>query len=109
MPFQKGKSGNPGGRPKVVGEVQALARQHSSEAIETLRQIMRDKKAPPAARGYAANSLLDRGYGKPSQTITSTGGKDRALDQMSDAELMAIISSEPSDERDDGNTEQTQH
>ena len=100
MPFQKGKSGNPGGRPKVVGEVQAFARQHSAEAINTLREIMRDKDAAPAARGYAANSLLDRGYGKPSQTITSTGGKDRALDQMTDAELLEIIASEPP-ERDE--------
>jgi hypothetical protein len=48
MPFEKGKSGNPGGRPKVIGEVQALARQYTTEAIETLRDIMRDKKAPAA-------------------------------------------------------------
>ena len=106
MPFQKGKSGNPGGRPKVVGEVQTLARQHSTEAIQTLREIMRDKNAPPAARGYAANSLLDRGYGKPSQTITS-GGKDKALDQLSDAELMAVIATEPSE--NDREPEKTQH
>src|SRR5262245_50066763 len=106
MPFKKGTSGNPGGRPKVVGEVQTLARQHSTEAINTLREIMRDKKAPPAARGYAANSLLDRGYGKPSQTITS-GGKDGALDQMTDAELLAVIASEPPGK--DPESEQTQH
>jgi hypothetical protein len=37
MPFAKGKSGNPGGRPKVVGEVQGLAREYTSRAVETLR------------------------------------------------------------------------
>ena len=47
MPFEKGKSGNPGGRPKVVGEVQALAREYTKQAIETIRDIMRDKNAPP--------------------------------------------------------------
>ena len=61
--ISKRKSGNPGGRPKVVGEVQALARECSAEAINTLRETMRDKKAPPAARVAAANSLLDRGVG----------------------------------------------
>jgi Family of unknown function (DUF5681) len=93
MPFEKGKSGNPGGRPKVVGEVQALAREYTKEAVETLRDIMLDKKAPPAARVAAANSILDRGYGRPSQTI-NPGGRDTPLDQMTDAELQAIIDGE---------------
>ena len=96
MPFEKGKSGNPGGRPKLVGEVQALAREYTKQAIETLRDIMRDKKAPHAARGYAANSILDRGYGRPSQTISSTG-RDKPPDQMTDAELLAIAA-QPDDD-----------
>ena len=49
-PFQKGISGNPGGRPKVLGDVQELARQQSPEAINTLVAIMQNEKAPPAAR-----------------------------------------------------------
>ena len=40
-------SGNPGGRPKVLGDVQELARQKSPEAINTLSNIMNDDKAQP--------------------------------------------------------------
>jgi hypothetical protein len=43
--ISEGQSGNPGGRPKVVGQVQELARQHSAEAINTLAAIMKDPKA----------------------------------------------------------------
>ena len=73
-PFKKGQSGNPGGRPKVIAEVKELARAHTSEAIETLVSIMTNPKTAPAARVSAANSLLDRGYGKPPQHITGEGG-----------------------------------
>ena len=73
-PFRKGQSGNPGGRPKVVAEIKELAREHTAEAIETLVSIMNDAKSAPAARVSAANSLLDRGYGKPPQHITGEGG-----------------------------------
>ena len=62
MPFEKGKSGNPGGRPKVVGEVQALAREYTKEAVETLRDILRDKKAPPAARVAAVAASPSHSY-----------------------------------------------
>ena len=50
MPFEKGHSGNPGGRAKVVAEVKELAREHTSEAIETLVSIMTNTKSAPAAR-----------------------------------------------------------
>ena len=74
MPFKKGQSGNPGGRPKVIAEVKELAREHTGAAIETLVSIMTNPKSAPAARVSAANSLLDRGYGKPPQHITGEGG-----------------------------------
>jgi Family of unknown function (DUF5681) len=73
-PFQKGRSGNPGGRPKVVAEIKELARAHTGKAIETLVSIMTNPKSAPAARVSAANSLLDRGYGKPPQHISGEGG-----------------------------------
>jgi len=69
-PFQKGQSGNPGGRPKGIAEVKELARQHMPAAIETLASIMNSTKASDAARISAATALLDRGFGKPQQHIT---------------------------------------
>ena len=74
MPFEKGQSGNPGGRPKVIAELKELARAHTGEAVKTLVSIMTNSKAAPAARVSAANSLLDRGYGKPPQHISGEGG-----------------------------------
>ena len=88
-PFPKGVSGNPGGRPKVLGDVQELARQKSPEAITTLANIMHDEKAPSAARVAAANALLDRGYGKPTQPISQTLAKVDPS-SISDEELAAI-------------------
>jgi Family of unknown function (DUF5681) len=75
-PFQKGQSGNPGGRPRVVAEVKELAREHTGKAVETLVSIMTNTKAAPTARVSAANALLDRGYGngKPPQHISGEGG-----------------------------------
>ncbi|MCX8567046.1 MAG: hypothetical protein ON057_001773 [Glomeribacter sp. 1016415] len=69
MPFKKGKSGNPGGRPKEITHVRELARQHTTSAVATLVQIMHDPQEKAQARVSAAKELLDRGFGRPPQDI----------------------------------------
>jgi hypothetical protein len=90
-PFPKGMSGNAGGRPKAAHSIQELARKHTIEALDVLVQIMLNEKAPPNARVAAANTLLDRAYGKaPTFSTTDPGTFKRAID-MTDDELAAIV------------------
>jgi len=65
--FQKGKSGNPGGRPKENTEVRAAARLHGMAAIDKLVELMNDDDKRIAVT--AAQAILDRGFGKPSQSM----------------------------------------
>jgi hypothetical protein len=64
--FKKGESGNPGGRPKVIAELRALARAHAPEAIKELARLAIKAKSE-TARVAAIRELLDRGYGKAQQ------------------------------------------
>lgn len=84
-----GQSGNPGGRPKSVGEVRRLAREQTVLAIQTLVEVASDPNATPAARVAAAGVLLDRGYGKAVQPV-ELGGPG-AFDQMTTEELEAYV------------------
>jgi len=68
-PWKPGESGNVHGRPKKYHQVLKLARAATPEAVETLKQCMRDKNAPWANRVTAAGMLLDRAWGKPTQQV----------------------------------------
>lgn len=57
---------------KASTEIRSLARAHTAKAINTLVGIMNQAKAPAAARVAAANSIIDRGWGK-SPTILEDG------------------------------------
>ena len=66
--WAKGVSGNPGGRPKAIVEVQELARLETAASIRALVRIRDSADAPAAAVVAAATALLDRGWGKPMQS-----------------------------------------
>lgn len=74
--FAPGVSGNPGGRPKELFHVRELAQERTSEAIETLTQIMRTG-TPDGARVRAAEALLDRAWGRSEQGIVLSEPKPK--------------------------------
>lgn len=62
-PFQKGVSGNPGGKSKILGEIQSLARKHSPRSFARILELVEDPD--PRVALVAAREVLDRAYGKP--------------------------------------------
>ena len=68
--FKKGQSGNPGGRGAVTADVRALAREHTAVAIQALFEIASCGRSE-MARIAASDSLLDRGYGRPTQMLAN--------------------------------------
>jgi hypothetical protein len=59
----KGTSGNPLGKPARIHEIEKLAREHSVAALNKIVALLNSKDDRVALA--AANSLLDRGFGKP--------------------------------------------
>lgn len=78
---------------KTPLEIRSLARKHTVAAMKTLAAIMNEPSAPHSARVMAANSILDRGWGKALQTIEATITNADAS-RVSDKELAAIIAAD---------------
>lgn len=67
------KPGRPkGARNKVTAPIKEAAAVYTDEALAVLASIMH-KSESDAARVAAANSLLDRGHGKPKQAVEHGG------------------------------------
>ena len=69
-------------------EIRSLARQHTEAAIRTLAEIMGNQDVNEAARISAANSLLDRGWGKATQPIS--GDEENPLNVLHTIERVIV-------------------
>ena len=100
MPQRGGKrpgAGRPRGSSKRVtaeqyAELSALARQYAKSAILALVKVA-TKGESEAARVSAATAILDRGYGKPAQSLehSGPGGGPIEYRDLSDDEIAARI------------------
>jgi hypothetical protein len=75
-------------RKTVVTDIKAAAKEASPEALKALKDVIANEKAPAAARVGAAVAILDRGWGKPQQTVEVT---QSVFDQMTDDEQKAML------------------
>jgi hypothetical protein len=75
-PFQPGKTGNPGGRPRKTEEertLEEMCKEKTPEALATILSIM-DSGEQERARLSAAQYVIDRGWGKAKESIALSGG-----------------------------------
>lgn len=96
------------GRPKgIVSEakrqISEMAKEYGETALQVLVDIAVNDQEPSSSRVSAAMALLDRGYGKPSQSVdvSNTDGTLATIDatklttEQKKALLAAMITDEP--------------
>ena len=54
-------------------DIQAMAKDHAAKALQVLVDIAESATSSDSARVSAANAIIDRGYGRPTQAVQLGG------------------------------------
>lgn len=71
-----GSGRRPGQTTKAKRDLMDMAKDKARAALDVLAEVMTDKTNPAAARVSAAVAVLDRGYGRPAQSVLIGGAPD---------------------------------
>ena len=83
-------AGRPKGAPNVITRpLKELAAQHGPDASQEVRRLM-DKSRNDVVRLAAARELLDRGVGRPAQSVDLTTGPAFTLERETTAYLLEL-------------------
>lgn len=84
MTFKAGQDksgGRVAGTPNKATQLsRQLAMPFADEAMQALVDVLRDAESPAQARIAAANSILDRAFGKPRQEVEHAGDAAQPLE-----------------------------
>lgn len=92
--FQKGVSGNPNGKARIPDDIRAMLKAAAPQALKLLIDTVNNEGCKQDLRLKAADSLLDRVYGKATQPIEAdmTGSVlPPAVSALTLEELRALI------------------
>jgi hypothetical protein len=100
--FQAGHAPLSSGRPKSVSQIQLYALGRCREAIDVATRVMREPKDGDNVRLRACELILDRGVGKPNQSVALDLSLTKSLETMDVEELRqfreryaAVVSASP--------------
>lgn len=88
--FEKGKSGNPGGRPKRDINLVRACKDFNAEGLRILKNIARKKSHRQNDRIRAVELILAYGNGKPKQGV-EISGPDGGPVTIASADLLAQL------------------
>lgn len=79
------------GRSRYVKNVRDMARAFTAEGLEILKLCARDEGATWNSRIQAVNTIWDRAWGKPEQSINVERSDDRDIERLSTLELKKMF------------------